>query len=398
MLRILALCVAVATVLGATAAQGQGRLTPDQQYLAAREAYAKGNAAALATHARALKGHILEPYAEFWQLRLVSSRRRRARSATSSAGTPARSSRSSSGASGCSSSASGSSGSSSTPRSPNLVLDDPDVNCYSLQSRWRRGDGAVVAGFAACGRARASCPRLRADRRERDRGRQAHHAPRMGARPPPPAGGAGRRREARARLPAGERAARGPHPRFDPLAAGEVHRARRKARPQAARQPRAAALCVLAAGAGRGVGRREPLDEEAAGAAAPRGPGVGVGPARHARCAEPRRTRGRVVRERERRHAHRRTARVARARGAPRGRLVRRPRRDRADDAARTGTTRRGRTGRAEACARSGRKRTPTSSSPTSQPSTPSTASSRSRSSAGRSRCRRAATNRRRTT
>ena len=30
---------------------------------------------------------------------------------------------------------------------PNLVIDDPDVNCYSLQSRWRRNDGAVVAEF-----------------------------------------------------------------------------------------------------------------------------------------------------------------------------------------------------------------------------------------------------------
>jgi soluble lytic murein transglycosylase len=30
---------------------------------------------------------------------------------------------------------------------PNLVLDDPDVNCYSLQSRWRRGDGVAVEEF-----------------------------------------------------------------------------------------------------------------------------------------------------------------------------------------------------------------------------------------------------------
>ena len=70
MQRIIALWFAAATALGANVAHAQARVTPEQHYLAAREAYAKGNVAVLATHARGLKGHILEPYAEFWQLRL----------------------------------------------------------------------------------------------------------------------------------------------------------------------------------------------------------------------------------------------------------------------------------------------------------------------------------------
>ena len=147
MLRILALCVAAATVLGATAAHGQGRLTPDQQYLAAREAYAKGNAAALATHARALKGHILEPYAESWQLRL-----RLEQAAPGEV-------------SDFLGRYTGSLVAEQLRREwlivlgkrqqwelfdaafPNLVLDDPEANCYSMQSRWRRGDGAAVEEF-----------------------------------------------------------------------------------------------------------------------------------------------------------------------------------------------------------------------------------------------------------
>jgi len=147
MIKILALCVAAATVLGATAAHGQGRLTPDQQYFAAREAYAKGNAAALATHARALKGHILEPYAEFWQLRL---RLEQAAPGEVSDFLGRHT---------------GSLVAEQLRREwlivlgkrqdwtlfdaafPNLVIDDADVNCYSLQSRWRRGDGVAVEEF-----------------------------------------------------------------------------------------------------------------------------------------------------------------------------------------------------------------------------------------------------------
>jgi len=147
MLKVFAISLAAATALGGTAALAQVRLTPEQHYLAARDAHAKGNATALATHARALKGHILEPYAEFWLLRLrleqaapgevsdflgrytgtllaeqlrrewliVLGKRQQWELFDAAF--------------------------------PNLVLDDPDANCYSLQSRWRRGDGAAVEEF-----------------------------------------------------------------------------------------------------------------------------------------------------------------------------------------------------------------------------------------------------------
>jgi soluble lytic murein transglycosylase len=147
MLIVSVLCLAAATVLGATAAQAQARLTPEDHYLAAREAYAKGNAAALATHARALKGHILEPYAEFWQLRLRLDQ-----------AAPGE-------VSDFLSRHAGSYLAEQLRREwlialgkrqqwelfdaafPNLVIDDPDANCYRLQARWRRGDGSTVEGF-----------------------------------------------------------------------------------------------------------------------------------------------------------------------------------------------------------------------------------------------------------
>ena len=270
-------------------AHAQARLTAEQNYLAAREAYAKGNATVLATHARALKGHVLEPYAEFWLLRLrleqaapgevsdflgrytgtlvaeqlrrewllVLGKRQQWELFDAAF--------------------------------PNLVSDDPEVTCYSLQSRWRRGDGDGGRRIPAhLGEPARAARGLRADRGERDRRRQAHRAPCLGARASAAAGGAGRRGQARVRLPAGERAARGPPARRDPLAAGEVPRARRQARPQAAREPRAPAVRVLAAGAHGGVGRRQPLDEEAPGAPAAGGSGVGMGRARHPGGAEPR--------------------------------------------------------------------------------------------------------------
>jgi soluble lytic murein transglycosylase len=44
--------------------------SPDEEFLAAREAFRAGNAAKLAAHAARLKGHLLEPYLAYWQLRL----------------------------------------------------------------------------------------------------------------------------------------------------------------------------------------------------------------------------------------------------------------------------------------------------------------------------------------
>ncbi|MBI4293826.1 MAG: lytic transglycosylase domain-containing protein [Betaproteobacteria bacterium] len=65
MWRLLAACVALlpALALGAKGAQ-------DAALLAARDAFRSGNAAKLAKHAAALKGHLAEPYVEYWQLSL----------------------------------------------------------------------------------------------------------------------------------------------------------------------------------------------------------------------------------------------------------------------------------------------------------------------------------------
>jgi len=147
MLRILTSAVAAAAALAMPAAHAQARLTPDQHYLAAREAAAKNNAAVLAPHARALKGHILEPYADFWQLRLrleqaapgevsdflgrytgtyvaeqlrrdwlvVLGKRQQWEIFDAAF--------------------------------PNLVNEDAETTCYALQSRWRRGDGSAVEEF-----------------------------------------------------------------------------------------------------------------------------------------------------------------------------------------------------------------------------------------------------------
>src|SRR5512134_731975 len=42
----------------------------DDEFLAAREAFRAGNAARLEKHAARLKGHLLEPYVDYWQLAL----------------------------------------------------------------------------------------------------------------------------------------------------------------------------------------------------------------------------------------------------------------------------------------------------------------------------------------
>jgi soluble lytic murein transglycosylase len=147
MLRLLALALGAATALAAAAAPPSGRPTPDDHYLAAREAYAKGNAAVLATHARALKGSVFEPYADFWLLRLrldqaapgevsdflgrytgtlVAEQLRREWLIALGKGQQWEL---------------------FDAALPNLVVEDPDATCYSLQARWRRGDGTGVEEF-----------------------------------------------------------------------------------------------------------------------------------------------------------------------------------------------------------------------------------------------------------
>ena len=281
--------------LGATAAHGQGRLhaRPGRRFLAAREAYAKGNAAA-ARDARAARcsGHILEPYVEYWQLRLRLEQA--APGEVSDFLEPLRPARSSP----------------SNLRREWLKLlgkrqqwdalrrrvPEPRERrsgrhllqpAVPLAPRRRGGRGGVPPRVGE--RARAARG-LRADRRERDRGRQAHHAPRVGARAPPPRGGAGRRREARASTIC--RRNEQPEDRtLDAIRAQPAKFIERADKLDLKRRANRELLlvCVRAAGARRGTVAASLLDEEAPGAAPARGPGVGVGPARHARRAEPRR-------------------------------------------------------------------------------------------------------------
>ncbi len=143
----MALGLAAATALGMAASHAQPRLAPDEHFLAARDANAKGNAALLATHARALKGHLLEPYADYWQLRL--------RLGEAAPGE----------VSDFFSKYTGALVAEQLRREwlivlgkrqqwelfdaafPNLVTEDADTTCYALQSRWRRGDGSAVEEF-----------------------------------------------------------------------------------------------------------------------------------------------------------------------------------------------------------------------------------------------------------
>jgi soluble lytic murein transglycosylase len=54
----------------ACAAAADENPKPDAAYLAAYDAFRSGNAIRLAKHASALRGHVLEPYTEYWRLKL----------------------------------------------------------------------------------------------------------------------------------------------------------------------------------------------------------------------------------------------------------------------------------------------------------------------------------------
>jgi len=157
MLRALAAGLGAALALTASLALGappretmpaaRGRLTQDEHFLAAREAFEKGNAAKLASNAEALRGYILEPYVDSWRLRLrldqaapgevsdflgryngtvlaqqlrrdwllVLARRQEWELFEAAYA--------------------------------NLIGDDPETTCYSLQARWRRGDESAIEEF-----------------------------------------------------------------------------------------------------------------------------------------------------------------------------------------------------------------------------------------------------------
>jgi soluble lytic murein transglycosylase len=131
----------------APAARGSGSGGPDEPFIAAREAFEKGDAAKLASHADAFRGHVLEPYLDSWRLRLrlddaapgevsdflgrytgtlVAEQLRRdwllllGRKGQWELFEAAY---------------------------PNLVNDDPEATCYALQARWRRGDESAIDEF-----------------------------------------------------------------------------------------------------------------------------------------------------------------------------------------------------------------------------------------------------------
>ncbi len=142
--------LAVALVLAAplvAAAAPRGKSSQDDHFLAAQEAFEKGRAPQLASQAVALRGYVLEPYFEYWTLRLgiddlpvqtargflaryngtlVAEQLRRdwlkalARKQAWDA---------------------------FEAEYPNVVGEDPELACLSLQARWRRGDGAALEEF-----------------------------------------------------------------------------------------------------------------------------------------------------------------------------------------------------------------------------------------------------------
>jgi soluble lytic murein transglycosylase len=152
---VLILAVAVAGLAGPVGAQTKGaraRAAPvslDERFLAAREAFRQGQYARLVENARELRGHVLEPYVEYYQLRMrleelpvepvreflarqsgtyiadllrrdwLRTLGRRGEWTLFEAG------------------------------EPGLVADDRDIACYALEARRRRGDREVLAEFRA---------------------------------------------------------------------------------------------------------------------------------------------------------------------------------------------------------------------------------------------------------
>jgi soluble lytic murein transglycosylase len=124
-----------------------GQLTPDEHFLAARDAFVQGNAAKFASHAAGLRGHVLQAYIEYWELRL--------RLAEAEPGEV--------------SDFLGRYGGSLVAEQlrrewllllgkrgewelfdaafTNLVNDDVETGCYRWLSRWRRGDYSVATEF-----------------------------------------------------------------------------------------------------------------------------------------------------------------------------------------------------------------------------------------------------------
>ncbi|MHB8909945.1 MAG: lytic transglycosylase domain-containing protein [Syntrophales bacterium] len=144
-----AVCALLAAILVAflPAVSEAGRSSKDKALLAARDAYFAGDRAKLARHAEKTRGHVLESYVRFWQLRLrleEAAPREVREFLDRNAGTLL---------------AEqlrrdwlrvlGKTGQWELFRQeyPALVRDDPDVACYALQERWPAERDSVLAGI-----------------------------------------------------------------------------------------------------------------------------------------------------------------------------------------------------------------------------------------------------------
>jgi soluble lytic murein transglycosylase len=142
----LAAAIALAAPL-AVAAAPRAKSSPDDQFLAAQEAFEKGRSAQLATHANTLRGHVLEPYVEYWTLKLaveeIPSATARDFLARRNGTLVAEQFR----RDWLKALARKQAWDAFEAEYPNVVGDDPELTCLALQARWRRGDGAVLEEF-----------------------------------------------------------------------------------------------------------------------------------------------------------------------------------------------------------------------------------------------------------
>jgi soluble lytic murein transglycosylase len=131
----------------AVAGAPRAKSSPDDQFLAAQEAFEKGRSAQLATHANTLRGHVLELYVEYWTLKLaveeIPSSTARDFLARRNGTLVAEQFR----RDWLKALARKQAWDTFEAEYPNVVGDDPELGCLALQARWRRGDGAALEEF-----------------------------------------------------------------------------------------------------------------------------------------------------------------------------------------------------------------------------------------------------------
>jgi soluble lytic murein transglycosylase len=150
MLRVSAFRWAMPLVLAvplAAAAAPRSSVSQDDHFRAAREAFEKNRPAQLATHAEALRGHVLWPYVEYWKLRLAideapaqAVRDFLARHSGALVATELR-------RDWLKALAGRQSWEAFESEYRNFAGEDAELACLALQARWRRGDAPAVEEF-----------------------------------------------------------------------------------------------------------------------------------------------------------------------------------------------------------------------------------------------------------